>query len=104
LAGLSDAELAAAAQAAKERKQDGKYVLSMQNTTQQPELQDLTDRDTRHALFEASWNRAERGDANDTRKTIERLAQIRAEQAKLLGFPNYAAWKLDDQMAKTPEA
>ncbi|MDW2983009.1 peptidyl-dipeptidase Dcp [Rhodanobacter sp. KK11] len=103
LAGLSDAELAAAAQAGKERKQDGKYVLTLQNTTQQPELQDLTDRATRQALFEASWNRAEQGDANDTRKTIERLAQIRAEQAKLLGYPNYAAWKLDDQMAKTPE-
>ncbi|UJM88601.1 peptidyl-dipeptidase Dcp [Rhodanobacter denitrificans] len=103
LAGLSDAELAAAAQAGKERKQDGKYVLTLQNTTQQPELQDLTDRATRQALFEASWTRAERGDANDTRKTIERLAQIRAEQAKLLGYPDYAAWKLDDQMAKTPE-
>ncbi|MFC5580635.1 peptidyl-dipeptidase Dcp [Rhodanobacter terrae] len=103
LAGLSDAELAAAAQAARDRKLDGKYVLSLQNTTQQPELQDLSDRDTRQALFDASWNRAEKGDANDTRKTIERLAQIRAEQAKLIGFPNYAAWKLDDQMAKTPE-
>ena len=104
LAGLSDAELAAAAQAAKDRKlADGKYVLTLQNTTQQPELQDLSDRATRQALFAASWNRAEKGDANDTRKTIERLAQIRAEQAKLIGFPNYAAWKLDDQMAKTPE-
>ncbi len=104
LAGLSDAELAAATQAAKDRKlADGKYVLTLQNTTQQPELQDLSDRDTRQALFDASWNRAEKGDANDTRKTIERLAQIRAEQARLIGFPNYAAWKLDDQMAKTPE-
>ncbi|WP_158756345.1 peptidyl-dipeptidase Dcp [Dyella sp. S184] len=104
LAGLSDAELAAAAQAAKDRKlADGKYVLTLQNTTQQPELQDLSDRGTRQAVFEASWNRAEKGDDNDTRKIIERLAQIRAEQAKLVGFPNYAAWKLDDQMAKTPE-
>ncbi|OOG40264.1 peptidyl-dipeptidase Dcp [Rhodanobacter sp. C05] len=103
LAGLSDAEIAAAEQAAKDRKLDGKYVLTLQNTTQQPELQDLSDRDTRKALFQASWNRAEKGDANDTRKIIERLAQIRAAQAKLVGFPNYAAWKLDDQMAKTPE-
>jgi len=103
LAGLSDAELAAALQAGKDRKLDGKYVLTLQNTTQQPELQDLSDRDTRQKLFEASWNRAEQGDANDTRKTIEQLAQIRAEQAKLLGFPNYAAWKLDDQMARTPQ-
>jgi peptidyl-dipeptidase Dcp len=104
LAGLSEGELATAAQAAKDRKLDGKYVLSLQNTTQQPELQDLSDRDTRKALFEASWSRAEKGGDNDTRKLIQRLAQIRAEQAKLLGFPNYAAWKLDDQMAKTPEA
>ncbi len=103
LAGLSDAELAAATQAGHDRKLDGKYVLTLQNTTQQPELQDITDRATRQALFEASWNRAEKSDANDTRKTIERLAQIRAAQAKLLGFPNYAAWKLDDQMAKTPQ-
>ena len=103
LAGLSDAELAAAAQTAKDRKLDGKWVLPLQNTTQQPALQDLTDRATRQRLFEASWNRAEHGDANDTRKDIERIAQIRAAQAKLLGFPDYAAWKLDDQMAKTPQ-
>ncbi|OOG53836.1 dipeptidyl carboxypeptidase II [Rhodanobacter sp. B05] len=102
LAGLSDAELAAALQAGKDRKEDGKYVLTLQNTTQQPELQDLSDRATRQQLFEASWNRAEQGDANDTRKTIERLAQLRAQEAALLGYPNYAAWKLDDQMAKTP--
>ena len=104
LAGLSDADLAGAEGAAHERKLDGKYVLTLQNTTQQPELRDLTDRATRQALFEASWNRAERGDANDTRKTIERLAQLRAQQAHLLGFPDYAAWKLENQMAKTPQA
>ena len=102
LAGLSAAELAAAMQAGTNRKENGKYVLSLQNTTQQPELQGLTERATRKQLFEASWNRAERGDANDTRKTIERLAQLRAQEAALLGFPNYAAWKLEDQMAKTP--
>jgi len=103
LAGLSDADIAAAAQAAKDRGLDGKWVLTLQNTTQQPQLQDLTDRATRQALFDASWNRAEHGGADDTRDIIERLAQIRAEQAKLIGFPNYAAWTLDDQMAKTPE-
>ncbi|TAL93094.1 MAG: peptidyl-dipeptidase Dcp [Rhodanobacter sp.] len=102
LAGLSDAELAAALQTGKNRNEDGKYVLALQNTTQQPELQDLDDRATRKQLFEASWNRAEQNDANDTRKTIERLAQLRAQEASLLGYPNYAAWKLDDQMAKTP--
>ncbi len=103
LAGLSDAQITAAADAAKARDMQG-YVISLQNTTQQPDLQLLISRDTRHAFFEDSWNRAERGDANDTRATIARLAQLRAEKAKLLGFPNYAAWKLTDQMAKTPQA
>ena len=103
LAGLSDEDINAAAQAAKDRHLDGKWVLTLQNTTQQPLLQDLTDRDTRKALFEASWTRAEKGDANDTRDVIERIAQLRAQEAKLLGFPDYAAWALQDQMAKTPE-
>jgi peptidyl-dipeptidase Dcp len=104
LAGLSDAGLAAAQAAAHERGLEGKYLLSLHNTTQQPELRDLRDRATRQALFAASWNRAERGDANDTRQSIERLAQLRAQQARLLGFPSYAAWKLENQMAKTPQA
>ena len=103
LAGLSDAQIAAAALAAKERKLEG-YVIPLQNTTQQPDFALLSQRATRQAIFENSWNRAERGGANDTRDTIARMAQIRAEKAKLLGFPNYAAWKLEDQMAKTPEA
>jgi peptidyl-dipeptidase Dcp len=104
LAGLSEAQLAAAAQAAKERKLEGKWVLTLQNTTQQPLLQDLQDRATRQALFNAAWNRAEKGDAHDTRALLPRLAQIRAEKAKLLGFPSFAAWQLSDQMAKTPDA
>ncbi|MGC1090539.1 MAG: M3 family metallopeptidase, partial [Candidatus Acidiferrum sp.] len=103
LAGLSDAQLAAAAQAAEGRKKQG-YLLSLQNTTQQPDLASLSVRATREALFEKSWNRAERGDANDTRDTIARMAQLRAKRAQLLGYPNHAAWKLGDQMAKTPEA
>lgn len=103
LAGLSDAKIAAAAQSAKDRKVDG-YVISLQNTTQQPDLISLKNRETRKALFERSWNRAERGDGTDTRETISHLAQLRAQKAKLLGFPSFAAWKLEDQMAKTPEA
>jgi peptidyl-dipeptidase Dcp len=103
LAGLSDAELAAAAQAARARKLDG-YLIPLQNTTQQPALASLTVRATREAIFQNSWDRAERGDANDTRSTVARLAHLRAERARLLGFPNYAAWALKDQMAKTPAA
>ena len=103
LAGLSDAELAAAKQAAQERHLEG-YALALQNTSQQPALESLSVRETRRELFEHSWNRAEHDDANDTRATLARLAQVRAERAGLLGFANHAAWKLGDQMAKNPEA
>ena len=103
LAGLSDAQISAAAEAAKGRKVEG-FVLPLQNTTQQPDLATLSNRTTRQSLFANSWDRAERGDANDTRDTIAKIAQLRAQKGKLLGFPNFAAWKIEDQMAKTPEA
>jgi peptidyl-dipeptidase Dcp len=103
LAGLTDAEIAAAEAAAHARKQSG-YTLTLQNTTQQPAFESLSNRATRQALFDLSWNRAERSDENDTRDTIAQLAKLRAERAKLLGYPNFAAWKLEDQMAKTPDA
>ncbi len=103
LAGLSEGQMAAAAEEAKAHKQQG-WMLPLQNTTQQPDLTFLSDRNTRKAIFENSWNRAERGDANDTRSTVARLAQLRAQKAALLGYSNYAAWDLTDQMAKTPEA
>lgn len=104
LAGLSDAAISAAAKNATAAGHDGKYLISLQNTTQQPELQSLTNRVTRQKLFEASITRTEKGDANDTRPTIARIAQIRAQKAALLGYTSYAAWKLQNQMAKTPEA
>jgi peptidyl-dipeptidase Dcp len=103
LAGLSDAQLAAAAQAAKGRNLGG-YVIPLQNTTQQPALASLNVRATRAAIFGNSWNRAERSDANDTRDIVAHIAQLRAQRARLLGFASHAAWKLQDQMAKTPEA
>ena len=102
LAGFSDARIAAAAEAAKNRKVEG-FVVPLQNTTQQPDFVQLSDRATRQAIFERSWNRAEHGDANDTRDTLEHIAQLRAQKAKLLGYPSFAAWKLEDQMAKNPE-
>jgi peptidyl-dipeptidase Dcp len=103
LAGLSDAGIAAAAEAAKTRKLDGKWVLPLQNTTQQPSQASLADRSVREKLFRASTTRTEHGDSNDTRALVLRLAQLRADRAKLLGFPNLAAFVLDDQMAKTPD-
>lgn len=100
LAGLSSQEIVAAAMMAKKNGHPGKWMLSLQNTTQQPALQSLSVRATRQKLFEASWNRAEKSDSNDTRATILKIARIRAEKAKLLGFPDYASWVLMDQMAK----
>ena len=104
LAGLTPGEIAAAAQAAKARGLQGKWLIPLQNTTQQQDLAALKNRSVRHELFELSWNRTERGDANDTRDTIETMARLRAQKARLLGFPNFAAYALDDQMAKTPQA
>ena len=99
LAGLSAEQLAAAQEAAKDRKLSG-YVLPLQNTTQQPSLSDLTSHDTRQKLFEASLNRAEHGDANDTRAIISEIAQLRAKKAGLFGADNFADYNLYDQMAK----
>src|SRR5512137_1719268 len=104
LSGLSKDELEAAALAAKARGLDGKWLLPLLNTTQQPMLASLGNRATRQALFRASWTRAERGDANDTRQLIATLAHLRARKAALLGYPSFAAWVLEDQMAKTPSA
>ncbi len=100
LDGLSASEIAAAANDAKNRKLAGKWVLPLQNTTQQPALQSLADRDTREKLFNQRWTATEKGDANDTRATIAEIAQLRAQKAKLLGYPSYAAYTLYDQMAE----
>jgi peptidyl-dipeptidase Dcp len=103
LAGLSDADIQAAADAAKQHRLTGKWVLSLQNTTQQPAQAELKNRAVRQRLFELSTMRTSRGDTNDTRGTIKRMAELRAEQAKLLGFPTWAAYFLDDQGAKDPD-
>lgn len=104
LDGLSPEEIAVAAGAAREKGLQDRWLIPLLNTTQQPALAVLRDRQTRENLFTASWTRAEKGDAHDTRAIIQRLVEIRRCQAELLGFPNYAAWKIADQMAKTPEA
>ncbi|MGV0938649.1 M3 family metallopeptidase [Empedobacter falsenii] len=98
LAGLSDADLEAFKQT------DGTYLISLLNTTQQPELQNMTNAASRKKLFDAAWIRTEKKDENDTRATILTLVKKRAEKAKLLGFSNYAEWNLQDQMAQNPTA
>jgi peptidyl-dipeptidase Dcp len=103
LAGLSDGDIAAAAEAARQAGHAGKWLLTLQNTTQQPPLGSLTNRALRERLFQASTMRGCRGGENDTRALVARLAQLRAKRAKLLGFPSYAAFALDDEMAKTPQ-
>jgi peptidyl-dipeptidase Dcp len=104
LDGLNDADVAAAAQAAKDRKLDGKWVLLLQNTTQQPAQASLRGRGVRERLYQAAIHRSDRGDASDTRGLVERLVELRAEKAQLLGYQNAAAYALDDQMAKTADA
>lgn len=103
LDGLSPDEIAAAAADAKEAGHEGKYLLTLLNTTQQPLLQNLKNRATREKLFKASWYRAEKGNADDTRDIIERQARLRLQKAQLSGKKSFAEWKLQDQMAKTPE-
>ena len=99
LAGLSPEQITAAQEAAKGRKLSG-YVIPLQNTTQQPALESLTSHATRQQLFEASLNRAEHGDANDTRAIVREIAQLRAKKAALFGYSNWADYTLFDQMAK----
>jgi len=104
LDGMSQAEKAAAAQAAAEKGLSDRWLIPLLNTTQQPALQQLRDRQTRENLFNAGWLRTQKNDANDTRELVRRLVALRARQAELLGFDSYASWKIADQMAKTPDA
>ncbi|HBL8869325.1 TPA: peptidyl-dipeptidase Dcp [Enterobacter hormaechei] len=104
LDGLSAEEMAAAAHAAAEKGLKERWLIPILNTTQQPALAALALRETRKKLFSAGWERTQKGDENDTRELIRRLTALRARQAQLLGFDNYASWSIADQMAKTPEA
>lgn len=104
LDGLSEGEIAAAAEAAKQRGLTGKWLIPLQNTTQHPAQASLKNRAVRERLFIASTQRTEHGDSSDTRAIVQRLALLRAERAKLLGYSSYSAYALDNQMSKTPEA
>ena len=104
LAGMSDAAIDAAAAAAKERGLDGKFLVALINTTGQAPLSVLTNRSTRERLMAASMSRGSRGGEFDNRDEVVKLAKLRAERAALLGYPNYAAYSLEDQTAKDTEA
>ena len=104
LDGLSAEQVAAAAEAAKARKLDGKYVIALLNTTGQPALSNLTNRELRRRIFEASVARGSKGGEYDNTALVSRIMTLRAEKAALMGFANYAAYSLGNQTAKTPEA
>ncbi|KAG1461132.1 hypothetical protein G6F57_014203 [Rhizopus arrhizus] len=104
LAGLSKEQIAAAAEAAKARGLEGKYVITLLNTTGQPPLTNLANRALRQKIYEASVSRGSRGGEFDNTALVSRIMQLRADKAKLMGFANFAAYNLTNQTAKTPEA
>ncbi len=105
LDGLSEDRISAANEAAAERGEDGKYLLTITNTTRVPILKSLNNRDLRERVWKASAYRGIGQEGGiDNRPIILELAKLRAEKASLLGYENYAAYKLDPQTAKTPKA
>ncbi|MES2605342.1 MAG: M3 family metallopeptidase, partial [Pseudomonadota bacterium] len=104
LTGMSDAEIQGAADAAKERNLDGKYVIPLLNTSGQPVLTTLQNRALRQRITEASLVRGSNGGEFDNRGIISRTATLRAQRAQLLGYENHAAYTLEDQTARTPAA
>lgn len=105
LDGMSDLDISAAAEAAKARGLDGKYLLEISNTTRVPILTSLNNRSVRQKVWQASAQRGlGQNGGLDNRPLVLELAKLRAERAQLLGFKSHAAFKLQNQMAQTPEA
>ena len=104
LAGLSPAQIAAAADTARKRGLDGKYVIALLNTTIQPFETELQDRALRERLHRASVARGARGNEFDTRATISRIMTLRAERAALLGYATPADFVLEEETAKSADA
>ncbi len=103
LDGFSDAQIATAAEAAKSRGMEGKWVIPLLNTTQQPSLSQLENRALRERIFKASINRGWTGELATT-ELIAKIVKLRAERAALLGYINHAAYVLEDATAQTPDA
>jgi len=104
LAGLDAAEIEAAAEEAQSRDLAGKFVLPLLNTSDQPLLAKLQDRDLRERIYRTSLSRGSRGGDYDNRETLSMVMQLRAERAQLLGYENHAHYTLEDQTAKTVAA
>ena len=101
LAGLSDNQVAAAAEAAAARDLDGQYVIPLLNTSGQPALAALDDRELRERIMRTSLARGGQGGEYDNREVITTMARLRAERAAMLGYPNHAAYILEAQTAQT---
>lgn len=105
LNGLGEDEIAAAADAAKEKGHEGKYLLQITNTTRQPVLGRLTNRNLRRRIWESSAYRAlGQNGGVDNRELVKKLAKLRAEKAAILGYRSHAHYALENQMAKNPDA
>jgi peptidyl-dipeptidase Dcp len=103
LDGLEPGELSAAAEAAKERGLEGKYLVTLVLPTGHPWLASLTNRDVRARIMAASRARGARGGQWDTGDLVLEITRLRAERARLLGFDSHAAWVIADETAKTPQ-
>ena len=104
LDGLSDAAIEAAANEAKSRELDGKYVLTLRNTSGQPPMASLTNRALRERIHKTSLSRGSRGSDFDNRDVLANVIKLRAERAQLMGYDNHAAYSLENQTAQTPKA
>ena len=104
LPGLTDAQIQGAAEEADERDLPGKYVIPMLNTTQQPMMSSLENRELRQRMLATSMTRGSRGGEYDNREIVSRTVQLRAQKARLLGYATYADYRLDNQTAKTVAA
>jgi len=101
LAGLSEGQIEAAAAAADARDLQGQYVLALLNTSGQPALASLENRELRERIMSASLKRGTSGGEFDNREVVSRMAALRAERAGLLGYPNHAAYVLEEETAQT---
>jgi peptidyl-dipeptidase Dcp len=104
LDGLPDSFVAAARSAATERGMAGKAIVTLSRSSVEPFLKSSGRRDLREKVFRAFTARGDNGNANDNNAVIVEILSLREESAKLLGFPTFAAYRLEDSMAKTPEA
>ena len=103
LAGLSEADIAQCAKDAESRGKKAPYAIVIVNTTQQAPLASLDNRELRKKVYEASIHRADGTSKYNTFPIVVEIAKLRAEQAEIMGYPNYAAYSLEKTMAKTPE-